>query len=165
MNAGNVSARIGMTSCNDLLAVVRRMARDGAVEAVIGSSSSACDHAVVTARMTRAWQCLKHLAEFRLRKASIHFAYSQGYGESRDDAYERVILDALIGDATLFIRADEVARSWRIRRGHRHERGVSAVWPSVRRHRPAPAHLRMPAAAWHGCARNGWPRRKAGPCP
>jgi glucose-6-phosphate 1-dehydrogenase len=52
--------------------------------------------------------------EFRLRKASMDFAYSQGYGESRDDAYERVILDALIGDATLFIRADEVARSWRI---------------------------------------------------
>lgn len=38
--------------------------------------------------------------EFRLRKASMDFAYSQGYGESRDDAYERVILDALIGDAT-----------------------------------------------------------------
>ena len=52
--------------------------------------------------------------EFRLRKASMDFSYSQGYGESRDDAYERVILDALIGDATLFIRADEVARSWRI---------------------------------------------------
>ena len=29
-------------------------------------------------------------------------------------AYERVILDALIGDPTLFIRADEVGRSWRI---------------------------------------------------
>ena len=27
---------------------------------------------------------------------------------------QSVILDALIGDATLFIRADEVARSWRI---------------------------------------------------
>jgi glucose-6-phosphate 1-dehydrogenase len=52
--------------------------------------------------------------EFRLRKASMDFSYSEGYGESRDDAYERVILDALIGDATLFIRADEVARSWRI---------------------------------------------------
>jgi glucose-6-phosphate 1-dehydrogenase len=52
--------------------------------------------------------------EFRLRKASMDFSYSQGYGESRDDAYERVILDALVGDATLFIRADEVARSWRI---------------------------------------------------
>ena len=52
--------------------------------------------------------------EFRIRKASMDFSYSHGYGESRDDAYERVILDALIGDATLFIRADEVARSWRI---------------------------------------------------
>ena len=52
--------------------------------------------------------------EFRIRKASMDFSYSQGYGETRDDAYERVILDALIGDATLFIRADEVARSWRI---------------------------------------------------
>jgi glucose-6-phosphate 1-dehydrogenase len=52
--------------------------------------------------------------EFRIRKGSMDFYYSQGYGESRDDAYERVILDALIGDATLFIRADEVGRSWRI---------------------------------------------------
>jgi glucose-6-phosphate 1-dehydrogenase len=52
--------------------------------------------------------------EFRIRKASMDFYYSHGYGESRDDAYERVILDALVGDATLFIRADEVARAWRI---------------------------------------------------
>jgi glucose-6-phosphate 1-dehydrogenase len=52
--------------------------------------------------------------EFRIRKASMDFSYSAGYGPPRDDAYERVILDALIGDATLFIRADEVGRSWRI---------------------------------------------------
>jgi glucose-6-phosphate 1-dehydrogenase len=52
--------------------------------------------------------------EFHIRKASMDFYYSHGYGGPRDDAYERVILDALIGDATLFIRADEVARSWRI---------------------------------------------------
>src|SRR5260370_16357061 len=52
--------------------------------------------------------------EFRIRKASVDLSYSEGYGESRDDGYERVILDALIGDATLFIRADEVGRSWRI---------------------------------------------------
>jgi glucose-6-phosphate 1-dehydrogenase len=52
--------------------------------------------------------------EFRIRKASMDFAYSEGYGQSHDDAYERVILDALLGDATLFIRADEVGRSWRI---------------------------------------------------
>jgi glucose-6-phosphate 1-dehydrogenase len=52
--------------------------------------------------------------EFRIRKASMDFYYAEGYGQTRDDAYERVILDSLIGDATLFIRADEVARSWRI---------------------------------------------------
>ena len=52
--------------------------------------------------------------EFRVRKASMDFDYSQGYSEPRHDAYERVILDALIGDPTLFIRADEVGRSWRI---------------------------------------------------
>ncbi len=52
--------------------------------------------------------------EFRIRKASMDFSYSEGYGSTGGDAYERVILDALIGDATLFIRADEVGRSWRI---------------------------------------------------
>ncbi len=51
--------------------------------------------------------------EFRIRKASMDY-HSHGYDGPRDDAYERVILDALVGDATLFIRADEVARSWRL---------------------------------------------------
>jgi glucose-6-phosphate 1-dehydrogenase len=52
--------------------------------------------------------------EFRVRKASMDFSYAEGYPDAPGDAYERVILDALIGDATLFIRADEVGRSWRI---------------------------------------------------
>jgi glucose-6-phosphate 1-dehydrogenase len=50
---------------------------------------------------------------FRVRKASMDFSY-QNFGGHSPDAYERVILDALIGDHTLFIRADEVGRSWRI---------------------------------------------------
>jgi glucose-6-phosphate 1-dehydrogenase len=49
---------------------------------------------------------------FELRKASMDFAYGAGF--EPEDAYERVILDALRGDHTLFIRADEVGRSWRI---------------------------------------------------
>ena len=43
----------------------------------------------------------------------MDFSY-KSFEEQSPDAYERVILDALIGDPTLFIRADEVARSWRI---------------------------------------------------
>ncbi len=51
---------------------------------------------------------------FRVRKASMEFSYGTSFSEHSPDAYERVILDALIGDPTLFIRADEVGRSWRI---------------------------------------------------
>jgi glucose-6-phosphate 1-dehydrogenase len=43
----------------------------------------------------------------------MDFSY-ESFEEKSIDAYERVILDALIGDPTLFIRADEVGRSWRI---------------------------------------------------
>jgi glucose-6-phosphate 1-dehydrogenase len=52
---------------------------------------------------------------FQLRKASMDFDYGAGFEDRHyPDAYERVILDALRGDPTLFIRADEVGRSWRI---------------------------------------------------
>jgi glucose-6-phosphate 1-dehydrogenase len=50
---------------------------------------------------------------FRVQQASMDFSY-ESFEEQSPDAYERVILDALIGDPTLFIRADEVGRSWRI---------------------------------------------------
>ncbi|MGY1594112.1 glucose-6-phosphate dehydrogenase [Geodermatophilus sp. SYSU D00708] len=50
---------------------------------------------------------------FRVQKASMDFSY-ESFEEQSPDAYERVILDALIGDPTLFTRADEVGRSWRI---------------------------------------------------
>jgi glucose-6-phosphate 1-dehydrogenase len=51
---------------------------------------------------------------FEVRKASMEFSYGAGFEEHYPEAYERVILDALRGDPTLFIRADEVTRSWRI---------------------------------------------------
>jgi glucose-6-phosphate 1-dehydrogenase len=50
---------------------------------------------------------------FTVRKASMDFYYTS-FEDRGPDAYERVILDALRGDPTLFIRADEVGRSWRI---------------------------------------------------
>ena len=51
---------------------------------------------------------------FEVRKASMEFSYGAGFEEHYPEAYERVILDALRGDPTLFIRADEVGRSWKI---------------------------------------------------
>jgi glucose-6-phosphate 1-dehydrogenase len=51
---------------------------------------------------------------FHVRQASMDFAYGEGFPHGSAEAYERVIFDALLGDPTLFIRADEVGRSWRI---------------------------------------------------
>jgi glucose-6-phosphate 1-dehydrogenase len=44
----------------------------------------------------------------------MDFSYSAAFGGHTAEAYERLILDAMVGDPTLFIRADEVNQAWRI---------------------------------------------------
>src|SRR5262249_10026218 len=43
---------------------------------------------------------------------TMEFRYASSFGVSPPEAYERLLLDALIGDSTLFIREDEVEASW-----------------------------------------------------
>ncbi|MDP8992982.1 MAG: glucose-6-phosphate dehydrogenase [Actinomycetota bacterium] len=50
----------------------------------------------------------------RVRTVSMDFSYAAAFLEEAPDAYERLLLDAMVGDPTLFIRADEVEQSWRI---------------------------------------------------
>jgi glucose-6-phosphate 1-dehydrogenase len=52
--------------------------------------------------------------QFRVRSATMDFSYEETFVEESPEAYERLLLDALLGDPTLFIRADEVEHSWRI---------------------------------------------------
>jgi glucose-6-phosphate 1-dehydrogenase len=52
--------------------------------------------------------------EFRVRTVNLDFSYEETFGDATPEAYERVLHDALVGDATLFIRSDEVDQSWRI---------------------------------------------------
>ncbi|MGH9190487.1 MAG: glucose-6-phosphate dehydrogenase [Acidimicrobiales bacterium] len=51
---------------------------------------------------------------FTVRSVSMDFFYGAAFLEETPDAYERLLLDALVGDPTLFIRSDEVAQAWRI---------------------------------------------------
>src|SRR4051794_25256880 len=51
---------------------------------------------------------------FRVRTASMDFSYDGTFAEESPEAYERLLLDALLGDPTLFIRTDEVEQCWRI---------------------------------------------------
>ncbi len=43
---------------------------------------------------------------------SMEFRYGTSFGAEPPEAYERLLLDAMLGDGTLFTRADEVEASW-----------------------------------------------------
>ncbi|TAE74229.1 MAG: glucose-6-phosphate dehydrogenase, partial [Verrucomicrobia bacterium] len=49
----------------------------------------------------------------RLEPVKMDFHYSTSFGKSSPEAYERLLLDAMAGDATLFARRDEVEEAWR----------------------------------------------------
>jgi glucose-6-phosphate 1-dehydrogenase len=47
-----------------------------------------------------------------LRTVAMDFSYGAAFGEELPEAYERLLLDAMVGDATLFMRRDEIEASW-----------------------------------------------------
>jgi glucose-6-phosphate 1-dehydrogenase len=51
----------------------------------------------------------------RMRSVEMDFQFGEEFGAAAlPDAYERLILEALAGDASLFARADEIELSWQI---------------------------------------------------
>jgi glucose-6-phosphate 1-dehydrogenase len=42
----------------------------------------------------------------------MDFDYSHAFGTESPEAYQRLLLDAMLGDATLFAREDEVIAAW-----------------------------------------------------
>ena len=49
-----------------------------------------------------------------VRPVRMHFSYDAEFGAYTPEAYERLLLEAIVGDATLFIRRDEVETAWQI---------------------------------------------------
>jgi len=88
--------------------------------------------------------------------ATLDFDYRNHFGETPPDAYERLLSDALLGDQTLFLRADEIEASWRF------ADEVRAIWTSD----AAPPLLEYAPGSWgppeadalfHGCE-GSWSR-------
>ena len=52
--------------------------------------------------------------DYRVRTVAMDFSYKDAFGTDPPEAYERLLLDAMIGDPTLFIRTDEVEQAWRL---------------------------------------------------
>jgi glucose-6-phosphate 1-dehydrogenase len=48
----------------------------------------------------------------RIEPVKMDFHYGTSFGKPSPEAYERLILDAMSGDATLFARRDEVEEAW-----------------------------------------------------
>jgi glucose-6-phosphate 1-dehydrogenase len=86
--------------------------------------------------------------------AELSFDYRDRFGPATTPAYERLLLDAIHGDPTLFLRADEVEASWRFADTFRD------AWAKP----DAPPLLEYAAGTWgptesdrlfHGCE-GGW---------
>ena len=52
--------------------------------------------------------------KMRIRPVNMEFLYGTSFMSQSPEAYERLIMDAMRGDATLFTRNDEVEAQWRI---------------------------------------------------
>ena len=69
---------------------------------------------------------------------TMDFKYSQGFQKAAPEAYERLLLDAMRGDATLFARRDEVEHAWRY------------LDPVIQAHEGQPSHQPEPYALGSG---------------
>ncbi|MFN7992539.1 MAG: glucose-6-phosphate dehydrogenase [Bryobacteraceae bacterium] len=76
-------------------------------------------------------------AGMKLRPVSMDFNYGSSFGERSPTAYETLLLDAIIGDATLYTRQDMVEASWTVIDAIQH------VWDATKFNFP-----NYPAGTW-----------------
>jgi glucose-6-phosphate 1-dehydrogenase len=72
-----------------------------------------------------------------IRTVHMDFLYGGAFRTGLPEAYERLILDAMLGDATLFTRIDEVEEQWSL------VDAIIAAWA-----RDRPAFPNYPAGTW-----------------
>jgi glucose-6-phosphate 1-dehydrogenase len=53
----------------------------------------------------------------RMRPVDMTFSYGASFARELPEAYERLLLDAMLGDSTLYARSDEIEMAWRFVNG------------------------------------------------
>jgi glucose-6-phosphate 1-dehydrogenase len=76
---------------------------------------------------------------FRIESVKMDFHYGTSFGKASPEAYERLLLDAMAGDATLFARRDEVERAWAF---------IDAIEEAWVAKEDAPKLCTYPAGSW-----------------
>ncbi|MFM2094875.1 MAG: hypothetical protein RIS70_1999 [Planctomycetota bacterium] len=85
-------------------------------------------------------------AGMRLQLSHLDFRFQQDRSKPIPDSYQRLLLDALSGDASLFARSDEVELAWGI------IDPILAAWHSP----AAPRLLTYPSGEWGPVAASDW---------
>ncbi|MEO8439788.1 MAG: glucose-6-phosphate dehydrogenase [Spartobacteria bacterium] len=76
---------------------------------------------------------------FRIESVKMDFHYGTSFGKASPEAYERLLLDAMAGDATLFARRDEVEQAWAF---------IDTVQEAWAEKKGAPKLHTYPAGSW-----------------
>ncbi len=76
---------------------------------------------------------------FRIESVKMDFHYGTSFGKASPEAYERLLLDAMAGDPTLFARRDEVERAWAF---------IDTIEEAWAAEKGAPKLCTYPAGSW-----------------
>ncbi len=79
-------------------------------------------------------------AALRVEPVKMDFQYGASFGKASPEAYERLLLDAMSGDPTLFARRDEVEQAWQF------VDAIEGAWHAA--DGKAPALYEYPAGSW-----------------
>jgi glucose-6-phosphate 1-dehydrogenase len=75
----------------------------------------------------------------RVEPVKMDFHYGTSFGKASPEAYERLLLDAMSGDATLFARRDEVEEAWSF---------IDPIENAWHAEKDAPGLFFYPAGSW-----------------
>jgi len=78
-------------------------------------------------------------ASVKIEPVKMDFHYGTSFGKASPEAYERLLLDAMSGDATLFARSDEVECAWRF---------IDLIEQAWHAHPSPPPLCQYPAGSW-----------------
>ena len=76
---------------------------------------------------------------FHVEPVKMDFHYGTSFGKASPEAYERLLLDAMAGDPTLFARRDEVEQAWAF------VDAIEEAWSAPER---SPKLYTYPAGSW-----------------
>jgi glucose-6-phosphate 1-dehydrogenase len=91
-------------------------------------------------------------SDAKVKTVNMHFRYPEAFVAENPSAYERLLMDCMLGDQTLFIRSDEVEAAWRF------VTPIHQGWAEADKEKP-PAFPNYKAGTWGPEQADEWLRK------